>query len=183
MLFPGFLPFLLFTLSTAQENCEVENPENGHFDCSLTQAGTVDCNLFCTAGFSPYPRSWISCSPSNGWTLPPLSMICSPSVLLLAGSGWEPYIDKVELFSLNLTCPTYNLPDLPIWSFGHSLDYVDGHIILCGSSWEQSRVNVSWEINQNNTWDESPNKLIHPRAGHISGVVGSRLFLIGGGGD
>merc|ERR1711892_206701 len=52
-----------------------------------------------------------------------------------------------------------------------------------GSSWEQSRSNVCWEMNQNNTWEESPNKLIHPRAGHISAVVGSRLFLIGGGGD
>merc|ERR1711892_1592891 len=183
MLSRGFLLFFLFTGSTAQEDCEVDNPDNGYFDWSLTEEDTLACNLYCKAGFSPYPRSWVSCSPSNGWTEPLSSLICSPSVLLLAGSGWQPYIDKVELFSLNLTCPTYNLPDLPIWSFGHSLDYVDGHIILCGSSWEQSRINVCWEMNQNNTWEESPNKLIHPRAGHISAVVGSRLFLIGGGGD
>ena len=107
-------------------------------------------------------------------------MTCSPSVLLLAGSGWEWYIDTVELFSLNLTCPSYDLPNMPIWNYRHSLDYVDGRIFMCGG---HDGNQDCWEMNENNTWDENPHKLIHPRNSHTSAVVGSKLFLIGGDGD
>merc|ERR1711936_995130 len=165
-------------------DCVLEDPENGYFHCSnmfWPESDIIGCDLVCTPGYSPYPRSWTSCSPSTGWTVPPSSLTCSPSVLLLAGSAWSPLMNKVDLLTLNLTCPTYSLPDMPFWSFGHSLDYVDGHIMICGSHWSDEQ--ACWEMNENNTWDASPNRLTSHRDTHTSAVVGSKLFLIGGEGN
>merc|ERR1711872_42766 len=112
------------------------------------------------------------------------SLVCSQdSVLMMAGSGWQDFIDSVELFSPSHTCPSPNLPDLPVWNFGHTLDYVEGQILLCGSSWEPDRYNTCWKMKEDNTWEEMEEKLLHPRDNHISAVVGSRLFLIGGNQD
>ena len=126
---------ILFSLPTArpQEDCSVpQNPENGNFDCKLEDEH-LNCDLHCSSGFSSHPNSWISCSSSSNWTTSPSSLICSPSVLLMAGSAWQWDIQTVELFSLNLSCPSWHLLDMPIWNFGHSLDYVDGQIFMCGS--------------------------------------------------
>jgi len=173
--------FLLLVISVClAQDCEVKDPDNGYFQCSKTQDNTIECNLFCNPGYSPYPRSWTSCSPASRWTSPPSNMTCSPSVLLMAGSGLQSYIDSVELFSPALTCPTTSLPDLPVWSFGHSLDYVDGQVLMCGSKWESDMYTTCWTMKEDNTWEEAPDRLLHPRDSHTSAVVGSQLYLIGG---
>ena len=176
---------LLFSLPIAKprEACSVpHNPENGKFDCKL-EDDNLNCDLLCSSGLSSHPRSWISCSSSSNWTTSPRSLICSPSVLLVSGSAWQLNIQAVELFSLNLSCPSWHLPDMPIWNFGHSLDYVDGNIFLCCSDWYSSENDACWVMNEDYTWAMSLYRLNQPRNNHASAVVGSKLFLIGGEGD
>ena len=169
----------------AQENCHgaVEHPANGELQCQSSGSDSMECMVKCFPGFLPYPKSVTSCSMSSGWTTSPSDLKCSPSILLLAGSGWSPLINKVSLFSLNLTCPTKSLPDMPEWNFGHTLDYVDGNIIMCGSDWDRNLYHTCYIMVENNTWEVLPYKLNKARKLHNSAVFGSRLFMIGGSHD
>ena len=51
---------------------------------------------------------------------------------------------------------------------------------MCGSKWEPDRYTTCWVMKEDNTWEEDPHKLLHPRDSHTSAVVGAQLYLIGG---
>ena len=157
-------------------DCNVENPKNGKFNCREDYDGSVVCNLQCNGGFSAYPKSSTSCSLSE-WTTSPSDMICSPSVMLMVGSGYEYFIDSVELLSIDLVCPSYHLPSIPFWNFGHSLDYVDGRIIMCGSAWSTERKNLCYEMTDDYEWVEMQEKMIGEHSDPTSAVVGSELII------
>ena len=109
----------------------------------------------------------------------PSSLICSPSILLLTGNTYGGSLDSVEIVTLNMTCPEKLLPNSGIYDFGHSLDYVDGHIYLCGAGFSGGG-DVCWEMLIDNTWVELPSRLFTKRDRQAHSVVRSKLFQIGG---
>jgi len=101
-------------------------------------------------------------------------MSCEKAVLLVTGGDGG--LQFAELYTSTNSCAT-TLPSLPDLRAMHSLDYVDGEVLLCGGY--SSRLSCL-TLQPDNTWTKHSN-LTHNRSSHSSAVYNSDLYLIGGG--
>ena len=150
------------------------NPPNGKFDC---YTDTNECHLLCDPGYATSSKSSVSCTRDgrwSHWSHDPREMSCVESVLLITGGDGG--LEFVELYSSTNSCVTA-LPYLPDLRDKHSVDYVDGEVLLCGGYSSQG---TCLTLQLNNTWSKHSN-LTAERYSHSSAVHKSDLYLIGGG--
>jgi len=114
------------------------------------------------------------CNQAGLWSQDLREMACEESVLLVGGGDGG--LLFVELYSSTNSCVTA-MPFLPDLRENHSLDYVDGEVLLCGGFTSQ---HTCLTLNPDNTWSVHSN-LTAARSSHSSAVHRSDLFLIGGG--
>ena len=154
------------------ENCaSPSDPPNGRFDCD---ASRKECHLLCDPGYVTSGKSSVSCSRYSQWSQDPRQMSCEKAVLLVTGGDGG--LQFVELYASTNSCIT-TMPSLPDLRGMHSLDYVDGEVLLCGGY--SSRLSCL-TLQPNNTWTKHSD-LTRNRSSHSSAVFNSDLYLIGGG--
>jgi len=153
------------------EDCKAlsENPpSHGAWDCYKNSDGKDECHLFCDPGFVTPGPSVVSCDTmKRDWR-------CEPSVVLVAGG--DQALQQVEVYSSSTNSCRFSLPSLPGLYSDHSLDYVDGRVLLCGGSSSSKECltllpDLSWAPHSNLTQD---------RAHQTSAVRRNSLLLLGG---
>ena len=117
---------------------------HGEWLCEL-QASVLTCNLECRLGYAATNRTVTSCVAGD-WSTSPPEMTCSPAVVLVTGGGTA----SVEIYSSDGRCDQLLSGRLPDERLAHSVDYVDGQVLLCGgaltetSCLEMDRSTFSW---------------------------------------
>jgi len=146
----------------------IENPpENGRLDC---YEDNTKCHLQCDPGYVTTGVSTVDCRQHRQLSL----LNCEPGVVLVTGG--DQALQRVEVYSSKDSSCRVDLPSLPsLYSF-HSLDYLDGDVVLCGGSYGQ----ICLTLLPNSTWTWHSN-LTRARAHHSSGVHRNTLRLFGGG--
>jgi len=114
------------TGTTGATSCELpENPSNGVFDC-LFDDSYLTCDLLCDPGYATVHRSHTQCH-GGFWSHDPVNMFCETTLLLVAGGEFERI--QAELYSTDGSS-SCNLSDLPDYFYNHTVQYVDGDIIM-----------------------------------------------------
>ena len=103
-------------------------------------------------------------------------MTCTEAVALITG-GWLANDHRsVEVYSNNIQCNQL-LPDLPEERLDHTLDYVDGRILLCGG---YNTGKSCLEMN-NNTFSWNNHSYLSEGRYYFDSIVsGGQLLLVGG---
>lgn len=146
-------------------NTMIRNPpQNGILDCYEGK-----CHLRCHPGFVTSGPSTVDCRKPME-----VALKCEPAVALVTGG--QKSLQRVEVYSSQTDSCRRLLPSLPSLYSQHSVDYLDGQVILCGGF---SGSHSTLTLLPNSTWTHSSN-LVSPRARHSSGVHRTRLQLFGG---
>jgi len=138
-------------------------PPHGKLECYDEK-----CHLRCDPGFATTGPSIVVCSRTR------VALACEPALTLVTGG--DKALDSVELYSSSTNSCRLALPSLPSLYSDHSLDYVDGQILLCGGYFTGSSCVT---MLPNSTWTKHSN-LTSKRAHHSSGVHRDFLRLFGG---
>ena len=99
-------------------------------------AWSLECHLECNSGYVPSNNSLTSCS-GGSWTIPPEDMSCEVGVALITGGFNDNAKRSVEIYSTDGSCHM-TLPSLPDDRTDHTVDFVDGHVLLCGGDYTQT---------------------------------------------
>lgn len=131
----------------------------------------LGCTLDCDPGYIQSKRSVTNCT-SGVWTNPIDNMTCVRSVGLVTGSSGSSIASKhVEVYSPSGLC-NKALPALPEGMSHGTVDYVDGHVILCG-------LDNCYQLTHKNHWD-SYSDSSNGKSYKSSIVTGGTLVLLGG---
>ena len=97
------------------------------------------------------------------------------AVILITGGWADAGLMSAEIFN-PVTIASCSLPQLPEGRYGHS----ENEGLICGGTFDgdTQKTCVKWSPNSG-TWKQSDN-LRHRRAGHVSWVTASGVYLIGG---
>jgi len=104
--------------------------------------------------------------------------MCDETRLLVTGGydGYAPWTAEVW----DPSCDNVTLPDLPDYRFYHSLDYVDGKVMLCGGEFVVGPPTAfCYSLGPDLQWLPHTN-LTTDRFSHASAVSWGKLSLIGG---
>jgi len=159
------------TTNHPQDCSNPTNPDHGRFDCDPNSG---ECHLLCEVGYVTTGPSAVSCTRDNKWTVDPRSITCEKAVLLVTGGDGA--LAEVELYTRSNNSCNLTLPRLPNPRNKHSVDWVNGHVVLCGGYTSESNCLI---LQQNNTWTNHSH-LNHDRYSHVSSIYKSDLYLIGG---
>jgi len=146
-----------------------------HCRTSPDKKNYMECNLDCEPGYIHSGRIATNCT-SGTWSTPLEEMTC-PAALALVTGGTKIKERSVELYSSDGSCNKF-LPPLPHRRKFHTIDNVNGDILLCGGSRSRQRTSCL-KMSENST-------MVHhstttgERREHSSVVMGGQLILIGG---
>jgi len=146
-----------------------------HCRTSPDKKNYMECNLDCEPGYIHSGRIATNCS-SGTWSTPLGEMTCPAAVALVTGG--KSAEKSVEIYSSDGSC-NRDLPELPDDRKDHTIDNVDGDILLCGGS-NVRQMTSCLKMSENST-------MVHhstttgKRQFHSSVVMGGQLTLLGGG--
>jgi len=161
------------TQPTKPEDCsalEDNPPPHGTLDCYATSEGR-ECHLSCDPGFATPGPSVVPCMRSAEETV----LSCEPSVVLVTGG--DQAMQKVEVYSSSTNSCRLSLPSLHGLFTDHSLDYVDGNVLLCGGSTYSSQCFI---LQTDLTWAPLGANLTTKRTSQASAAYRNSLLLMGG---
>jgi len=148
---------------------EANPPPHGTLDCYTTSKGNHECHLACDPGYATSGPSVVPCMRSEATVLS-----CEPSVVLITGG--DQAMQQVEVYSSSTNSCRLSLPSLHGLFSDHTLDYVDGNVLLCGGS---TYSDMCFTLLPNLTWTSHSN-LTTSRAHQASAVYRNSLLLMGG---
>jgi len=164
--------------TTALSCSTPSNPLNGYWFCTtslvtLPQNNHLTCDLECYPGYASESRTRIICSHGD-WNHISHDLSCLPALALITG-GQDPHsVLHSEVYGLGVHKVEPSLTELREC---HTLDYVDGHIVLCGDFYGINEKSCM-ELKSTRWFQHSTLRV--PRKGHSSVVARSTLFLLGG---
>jgi len=162
----------LHPITAFPEDCSaiVANPPpHGTLECYTTNEGKDECHLSCDPGFATPGPSIVPCTRREGTILS-----CEPAVVLVTGG--DQAMQQVEVYSSSTNSCRLSLPSLHGPYSDHSLDYVDGNVILCGGS---TYSDTCLTLLPNLTWTSHSN-LTTSRTHQASAAYRNSLLLMGG---
>ena len=162
--------------TTDTEDCHPPPPtQHGEWNCDRDN-NSVTCILECDLGYTAYNRTVTTCT-NNIWTTTPQHMSCYVSVALITGG--RPNYRTVEIYSSDGSC-NKQLPDLPDDRYQHTVDYVDGQLLLCGGDRTSHTRTSCLQMNESTFSWSYHSTLNHGRNTHSSVITGGQLTILGG---
>jgi len=161
------------TQPTQPEDCsalEDSDPPHGTPDCYMTSEGKK-CHMSCDPGYATPGPSVVPCMKSAEATI----LSCEPSVVLVTGG--DQAMQEVEVYSSSTNSCRLSLPSLHGLYSDHSLDYVDGNVLLCGGS---TYANMCFTLLPDLTWAPLASNLTTKRTHQASAYYRDNLLLMGG---
>jgi len=154
------------------EDCEglqANPPQHGELDCYISNlSGEEECHLLCHPGFATTGPSVVSCGERSG-----VELACEEAVALVTGG--DQALQLTEVYSSTNSCSS-SLPSLPSLFAKHTVDYVDGQVLLCGGS---TSGGLYTTLTPDLSWSK-PSNLTTKRSKQASGVFRRSLTLFGG---
>lgn len=170
---PAECPAPPSTTTPHPEDCEGlqgSPPQHGDLDCYISnQSGGEECHLLCHPGYATSGPSVVTCGERSG-----VELACEEAVALVTGG--DQALQLTEVYSSTNSCSSA-LPSLPSLFTKHTVDYVDGQVLLCGGS---TSGGLCVTLTPDLTWTKHSN-LTTKRSQQASGVFRRSLSLLGGG--
>lgn len=145
-------------------------PDHGTLECYTSGSGKDECYLFCDPGYATTGPSVVPCTRSAEATV----LSCEPSVVLITGG--DQAVQQVEVYSSSTNSCRISLPSLNGPFSDHTLDYVDGHVLLCGGS---TYSDMCFTLLPDLSWSPHSN-LTRSRSHQASATCRDSLLLMGG---